>query len=242
MGLVRDIRELKHAELKAVRACSMRFCNPHVTNFSSNARYATFAHMAGADPTDKRAAAAGLPPIDGINQWPLLSGVTTTPPRTEVALGSCAAAPDIDPFCQTSGNMPTTVNGVVVYLPTASADASAGASADTPPADAASATTSSASTTLWKQENKTLWKLLVGRIPLSSWQAPKYPNNTHHQEEDFLWGDSDILDCGVPPAGTGCLYNLDQVQTVVLLSISTPPNPPRPHLSRVYSPPHLLTF
>lgn len=36
--------------------------------------YTTFCHLAGVDATDERAAAAGLPPVDGLNQWPLLSG------------------------------------------------------------------------------------------------------------------------------------------------------------------------
>lgn len=44
--------------------------------------YATFAALAGVDPTDEKAAAAGLPPIDSVNQWPYLSGATTTAPRT----------------------------------------------------------------------------------------------------------------------------------------------------------------
>jgi arylsulfatase I/J len=43
--------------------------------------YATFAHLAGADPTDKRAAAADLPPIDSYNLWPFLSGKTADSPR-----------------------------------------------------------------------------------------------------------------------------------------------------------------
>lgn len=79
--------------------------------------YATFVHgIAGADPTDHRAAAAGLPPIDSIDHWDYLTGKTTTSPRNTIPLGSCSAAPDEDPFCQTKGNMPATVNGVVSYL------------------------------------------------------------------------------------------------------------------------------
>lgn len=46
--------------------------------------YATFAYLAGVDPTDERAAAAGLPPVDGVNMWPYLSGQVATSPRTEV--------------------------------------------------------------------------------------------------------------------------------------------------------------
>jgi len=49
---------------------------------------ATFCALAGVDPTDKRAAAAGLPPIDSLDQWPYLSGSNKTSPRTEVWLGA----------------------------------------------------------------------------------------------------------------------------------------------------------
>jgi arylsulfatase B len=55
--------------------------------FSTLCRYATFCALAGVDPTDTRAAAAGLPPIDSLNLWPLLSGANPTSPRTEVILG-----------------------------------------------------------------------------------------------------------------------------------------------------------
>jgi len=50
--------------------------------------YATFAFLAGVDPTDKKAADAGLPPHDSHNLWPLLSGQTTTSPRDELAVGA----------------------------------------------------------------------------------------------------------------------------------------------------------
>lgn len=47
--------------------------------------YTTFAAIAGiARPVDHRAALAGLPPIDGENLWPYLSGQTEASPRTEV--------------------------------------------------------------------------------------------------------------------------------------------------------------
>lgn len=50
--------------------------------------YATFCHIAGVDPTDERAARAGLPPIDSHNVWPLVSGANLTSPRTAIPLGS----------------------------------------------------------------------------------------------------------------------------------------------------------
>jgi len=49
--------------------------------------YATYAALAGVDPTDHRAAAAGLPPIDSHNLWPFLSGKSQTSPRTELEIG-----------------------------------------------------------------------------------------------------------------------------------------------------------
>jgi arylsulfatase I/J len=50
--------------------------------------YATFASLAGVDPTDKKAAKAGLPPIDSVNLWPLLSGNAKSSPRDVLLLGS----------------------------------------------------------------------------------------------------------------------------------------------------------
>lgn len=50
--------------------------------------YATYAALAGADPTDHRAAAAGLPPIDSVDLWPLLSGANTSAPHAHIPLGT----------------------------------------------------------------------------------------------------------------------------------------------------------
>ena len=46
--------------------------------------WATVLRLAGVDPADARAAAAGLPPIDSLDLWPLLSGANATSPRAEV--------------------------------------------------------------------------------------------------------------------------------------------------------------
>ena len=51
----------------------------HITDI-----YATAAALAGADPTDHRAAAAGLPPIDSLNLWPYWSGDAPASPRDTV--------------------------------------------------------------------------------------------------------------------------------------------------------------
>ena len=66
--------------------------------------YTTFCSIAGVDPTDGVAAAAGLPAVDGLDMWPLLSGANSTSPRTHVFLGT---SDDTDK----SGN--TLVGGVI---------------------------------------------------------------------------------------------------------------------------------
>eukprot|EP00039_Didymoeca_costata_P011473 m.161127 g.161127 ORF g.161127 m.161127 type:complete len:214 (+) comp15184_c0_seq10:1188-1829(+) len=45
--------------------------------------YATFCSLAGVDPEDTKAQTYGLPPIDSLNMWPMISGVNMTSPRTE---------------------------------------------------------------------------------------------------------------------------------------------------------------
>ena len=47
--------------------------------------YATFSALAGVDPADD---AEGVPPIDSIDQWPLLSGASGAPLRHETFAGS----------------------------------------------------------------------------------------------------------------------------------------------------------
>ena len=50
--------------------------------------YATFCSLAGVDPTDEKAAAAKLPPIDSLNMWPLISGLNSTSPRTDIPVSN----------------------------------------------------------------------------------------------------------------------------------------------------------
>ncbi len=52
-------------------------------------RYVTFARLAGADPTDDQ---PGFPGVDGIDQWPYLSGQVSTSARTELPLASRSAS------------------------------------------------------------------------------------------------------------------------------------------------------
>ena len=50
--------------------------------------YTTFCALAGVDPTDHAAAAAGLPPVDGVNVWPQIVNATATPARTQIHLST----------------------------------------------------------------------------------------------------------------------------------------------------------
>jgi len=48
--------------------------------------YRTFAALAGVDPTDDWAAASGLPPIDSLDVWPMLTGANLTSPRENIGI------------------------------------------------------------------------------------------------------------------------------------------------------------
>jgi arylsulfatase I/J len=50
--------------------------------------YSTFSAMIGVDPFDTKAEKAGLPPIDGYNMWPMISGKNLTSPRTEIVINN----------------------------------------------------------------------------------------------------------------------------------------------------------
>ena len=181
--------------------------------------YATLATLAGlgADQlVDRRAAAAGLPPVDSIDQSAHLLGraeLATEPaatptlapaPRTELPLGSCANA-HREVFCAGSDPGVATVGGLVV------------------------AWTSPASSVL------SLAKLLVGWVPLDCQTGPSYPNGTStvvmepeptHEE---IGAACPWKDCG---AG-GCLYNLthDETEADDLLAPGSPP--PGPELAQL---------
>eukprot|EP01045_Picozoa_sp_COSAG04_P034405 COSAG04_NODE_7513_length_1116_cov_0.823009_2_plen_61_part_01 len=50
--------------------------------------YGTLGKLAGADPTDHKAAALWLPPIDSYDVWPLVTGETKTSPRQELPVNA----------------------------------------------------------------------------------------------------------------------------------------------------------
>ena len=82
--------------------------------------YATFAAVAGvgaAALVDKRAAAAGLPPIDSINQWGYLTGAVRDAPRAELPLGDCANSGSVhERLCGGEDPGDTTASGLVARV------------------------------------------------------------------------------------------------------------------------------
>lgn len=77
--------------------------------------YATFCALAGVEPADARAHAAGLPPVDGINVWPALVAPSSrggAVGREEVPLGACEGYRHTV-FCASDKAGRAAVNGLV---------------------------------------------------------------------------------------------------------------------------------
>jgi arylsulfatase B len=152
--------------------------------------YATLGSIAGltADQMDdQRAAAAGLPPIDSIDQSAHLLGAAAekapralsqpAPPRTEVPLGSCANARH-DAFCQGASPGPTVVSGILVQW--------------TSPLSGVA----------------TLAKLLLGWVPLDCTTGPVFPNGTSPVFDEPTHDDLGVACPWKDCTASGCLYNL----------------------------------
>ena len=50
--------------------------------------YGTFCGLADVNPTDRKAAAANLPPVDSMDMWPLISGKNSTSPRMDIPISN----------------------------------------------------------------------------------------------------------------------------------------------------------
>jgi arylsulfatase B len=105
--------------------------------------YGTFAALGGVDPTDARAAAAGLPPIDSVNLWPYISCQAASSGRSQLGLGSSSCVKTWAECINEWGLAPSTtvVNGLLADF---------GAPGAPPVPEAAGR----------------LWKVLVGLIPM----------------------------------------------------------------------------
>jgi hypothetical protein len=157
------------------------------------AGYRTFGKLGGlsdAQVEDGPAKAASLPPVDSIDQRPLLLGsalpLAAAPPRTELPLGSCGHDRS-DPFCQGADPGNAIVQGVIA------------------------------------QVNGSLYKLLVGAVPLDCLTGPHYPNTSVPTPLVSMGSASPLeerrsfeqaaLQCPWRDCGAGCLFNLSHDPT-----------------------------
>lgn len=162
--------------------------------------YATFCALAGVDATDARAAAAGLPPVDSIDQSAMLLGTRgAVPPRRELALSTeprqsdLAGAPLCSAFSST-GLLPSVVE----------ADAEGNARGGLVERDVhAPLPTSGTCATLNgliqpDEASGKLWKLLLGDVQQAFVTGPYFPNAS--------------TPAAIPPVtahcGHGCLFEL----------------------------------
>ena len=176
--------------------------------------YSTFAELAGADPTDHRAAAAKLPAIDSISLWPYLSGQVPESPRRILPIGSTTCGSGTNPMdCVDDwgwGDVKTVVAGMIVderHFRSAD-DTITTTIAATTTTTITSNTTSTAITSSSSGKTSSneggLWKLLLGSQTMDGWQGPVYPNaSTAH--DAFTFTPAFIHKCG---AG-GCFFRLD---------------------------------
>ena len=152
--------------------------------------YTTFASLAGADPRDAAAAAAGLPAVDGLDMWPLLSGANASSPRTHIILGS---SDDSDK----AGN--TIVEGVI------RADGCGGAGAGRgrgrlrlharARAPALTPATPRPHLPLPSARPPRSYKLILGKQHSAFWTGPTYPNSSTYPT-------------GTEDCTAGCLFNV----------------------------------
>ena len=142
--------------------------------------YATLADVAGVDVSGENevARAAGLPPLDSLSMWPLLTGANTTSPRTELQLSTLAllqctttatasdggqggggggggGGGDGHRGGQGGGGGRLGING----------DGGGGGGGGAPPASC--------------------YKLVTGKQPMNGWTGKLYPNNTGPRCETF---------------------------------------------------------
>ena len=76
--------------------------------------YSSLCGLAGVAPADGAAAAAGLPPIDSVDQLPYIFGANATPPRAVVELGvTITPGEEVPPFKYNLANGSVYVGGIV---------------------------------------------------------------------------------------------------------------------------------
>lgn len=118
--------------------------------------YSTFAAAAGVSAVDNRAAAAGLPPVDGISMWDYIRGVQTESPRKLLVLGTTHSA------AQRSNHRPRNRDTVDPI------DGGNGAGSDGTTSGVQGVTGVNG---IIVSDEEGLWKLLLGNITQNGWQG-----------------------------------------------------------------------
>ena len=151
---------------------------PKETNLRVGRADVTFATLAGVDPADDQ---PGFPGVDGINQWPYLTGSTSESPRTELPLASRSAAHEDVNATDPMGGSAALIVGDYKLVRFAQ--------------QCTSSPTPLFARSLVLSHRKAVW------AADAQWMGPNYPNaSTGGPSRPF----EPVVDCGVD----GCLYNI----------------------------------
>lgn len=147
--------------------------------------YATFCSLAGVDPTDYRAAAAGLPPVDSIDHSALLLGTNLTSPRSELVLGTEPTTSNLHgaPPCDSYSAILQYDDPLVL-----------GDEPSKLPSGGSCATLNG----LIQADGPHMWKLLLGDIEQAFVTGPYFPNASTPA----------ALPAAIADCGSGCLFDL----------------------------------
>ena len=156
--------------------------------------YSTFAHLAGVDPTDHRAAKANLPPIDSYDLSHILLGLNTSSPRLELPIGTEPRASNI-----TTAPLCSSYDHTTVYYEDPNIE---GDEIDPIPSTGRCTTVSGLilDERVGGDGDGALWKLLTGPLQQAVYLGPHWPNGS--SSVDSFDHKYDVQ------CGNGCLYEL----------------------------------
>ena len=160
--------------------------------------YATFSAFAGVDPTDHRAAAAGLPPIDSVDHSAMIMGTNLSHARLELPIGTeprastNAGAKPCGSYHPSSDRWSRRMNRALGRHGYPLMFQGGG------PPPAANDTCTTLSGLIWDEGKAGLWKLLTGDVQQDMFTGPHYPNSSTDEVSNNFVGH----------CGSGCLFNL----------------------------------
>lgn len=149
--------------------------------------YHTFSAFAGVDPTDHRAAAASLPPIDSFDMSAMIMGTNLTSPRTEIPIGTEPRQSNIStaPLCSS-------------YTAHQYYEDNRIEGDEIPPLAQNGKCTTVSGLIMDMGAGKPLWKILTGTIEQDCYSGPHFPNTSTTVPSSAYVGH----------CGNGCLYDI----------------------------------